>query len=342
MSDKKAFSLLELSIVITIIAILVTGALSVSVNDINQKKIEITNARIQEIYKALGNYLAINKRLPCPASPQVAKSTSNYGTEVDCSNSSPTSAIGIWRSESSANIWYGMIPIRALGLSSDFAEDGFGSKFSFFIVKGFASNDSSTGFSTNHANTYDGNGTTNRIRIHEKFSSTVREITNQAMFAIISHGPNKSAGFFPNGTVQNSLSTDPSEYSNSVNGSLDVIIGIANLYNYDAVTNSYPLMLTDTTKSIFDDIVFYKTREEMLIDFNLYNLIPCPAQTFTNLGYNNSISTTSFAWAQGSYNEISASTNACPSNMLKGIKYPTRRCGPFGVWNSYTIEDCLQ
>ncbi len=342
MPDKKAFSLLELSVVITIVAILITGALAISVNDLNERRTEVTKERIQTIYKAMGNYLAANGRLPCPASPQVARSTSTYGTEVDCSNSSPASSIGIWRSVWNANIWYGMVPIQTLGLSSDFGEDGFGAKFSYFIVKGFTSTDSSTGFATNHANTYDGNGTTNRIRIHEKFSSTIREITNQAMFAIISHGPNKFGSFIPNATVQNPASSDTSEIWNSVNGSLDNTAGTANLYNYDGALGTYPLMLTNTTSAIFDDILFYKTREEMLIDFKLYNLIPCPAQTFTNLGYNNSSGTTSFAWGAGTYDEISSSTNACESGRLKGVKYPTRRCGPFGVWNSYTIEDCLQ
>jgi prepilin-type N-terminal cleavage/methylation domain-containing protein len=82
-SSPKAFSLLELSIVILIASILVTGALSVSSSMTDERKIIITKDRMDVIYKALGTFLLKNKRLPCPASLLEIKSTSTtYGTEL--------------------------------------------------------------------------------------------------------------------------------------------------------------------------------------------------------------------------------------------------------------------
>ena len=65
---NKAFSLIELSIVLLIISILASSALSISTNSIINNKIKVTNDRINQLYKAIGNFLVINGRIPCPAS----------------------------------------------------------------------------------------------------------------------------------------------------------------------------------------------------------------------------------------------------------------------------------
>ena len=67
-NNKTAYSLLELSIVILIIAILISGAMTMSVGTLNNAKNKATQDKIAEIYKSLGNFLLANKRLPCPAS----------------------------------------------------------------------------------------------------------------------------------------------------------------------------------------------------------------------------------------------------------------------------------
>ena len=128
---KKAFSLIELSIVIIIISILISGILSSSITSINNAKIRNTRDRMAQIYQALGQYLVVNKRLPCPASIILLKSDADYGKEVGTDGS--CSGTGIYQSSSNANLVYGMVPIRALGLVNEMGEDGFESKIAYII-----------------------------------------------------------------------------------------------------------------------------------------------------------------------------------------------------------------
>ncbi|MFM2200516.1 MAG: hypothetical protein RL769_571 [Pseudomonadota bacterium] len=133
-TNKSAYSLLELSIVILIISILISGAMTMSVGTLNTAKNKSTQDKYAEIYKALGNFLLTNRRLPCPASLKKLKnSDSDYGAEVaNCSGT------GVYQSTTSTNLVYGAVPVKALGLANDMAEDAFESKLVYLIDKRFA------------------------------------------------------------------------------------------------------------------------------------------------------------------------------------------------------------
>ena len=59
-TSNTAFTMIELSVVILIIAILMFGTFSSS-GMVNSAKINVTKDRIDVVYKALGNFLLINK-----------------------------------------------------------------------------------------------------------------------------------------------------------------------------------------------------------------------------------------------------------------------------------------
>ncbi len=358
---KRAYTLLELSIVITIVAILATGGLAISTSGTIQKKEQITKQRIAEIYKKLGQFVIQNGRMPCPASPQLAKNSTTYGTEVDCSNQSPASSIGIWHSKWTYDyVWYGMIPTRTLGLPSEMAEDAFGTKFGYFIVKGFTNAgtfgaSANSGLSTNCS--FTGCSSTIGLALNEVLSTsltagtTLKNISDQGMFAIISYGANKYGGWPSNGTTQNSASTDNSESFNYlVPGSTDSPTnGSANVYKYTASsTSDISLVVKDYASDIFDDIVFYKTRNEMVADFNFYNLITCSTQSGFSKMYGAYVFDSIILAAYyntatiGYYDKVSPSANFCSSDFNKtlGPYYPTIRCGALGIWDTYLINDC--
>jgi prepilin-type N-terminal cleavage/methylation domain-containing protein len=325
MNNKKsytAFSLIELSVVITIIALVASAALSLSVSDSNSEKIAITNQKIEKIYKAMGVYLAQNGKLPCVAPVNIVKTSSSYGVAGSCS-STPSSGSGYWQSNTYSNLYYGMIPVQTLGLPVDMAEDGFGSKFAYVILKGFT--DATKFGSSDSTTTTDGS---NRIRLHKKISSgTPIEVTSDAMFVIISYGPNKNGAWNAGSTTQNSASSLSEETWNYVTGNIDSPAGKADFSTYNTLSSLYPFTFSYNVNN-FDDILFYKTRTEMVHDFKLYALLPCAAQTIS-----------SYAYPQASYGEIIASTTSCASYAV-GPRYPAKRCGAFGTWETHNVWDC--
>ena len=307
--QKKAYSLIELSIVILIISILISGALTVFSGSANNKKITTTKNRIDEIYKALGGFLLVNGRLPCPASIIAIKSTDvTYGTEGTAAGNC-TAGGGVYASGSS-NLVYGLVPVKTLGLPNEYAEDGFEGKIAYVVEKNFTS-------SSNFKNAT----ATATMSLSEITGGVSQVITNDAILALVSYGANKSGAFNANGTVQNTRSSDSSETENDLSSS--------NAFDKNLVFNA-------PDSDVFDDIVFYKTRNSLVSDFDALSLVNCLAGTLS-LSYP---SAAIYSWPESSYNQVVRSTTSCPAPYTTTVGFPTRRCGAFGVWESSVINPC--
>jgi prepilin-type N-terminal cleavage/methylation domain-containing protein len=324
-SLPKAFSLIELSIVILIASILITGALSFSTAGVNNARLKSTRERIDALYKSLANYVLVNKKLPCPASLMVVKSLDpvNYGLAVGADGS--CSGAGVYNNAASANpnVVYGMVPIKTLGLSNDMGEDGFENKIVYIIDNRFTKIDTplQTGFGLTIIGSH--------IIIEEKSAAASAIDTSAAIFALISYGPNKYGAFNANSNVQNSISLDIDERDN--------INDNANLFssgvNFDNI-----IVVSSNASDVFDDIVLYKTRNQMIIDFNAFNLILCPE---VNSGIDlYVVNGSNITWPQGYYNQIVIANNNCPTGYLGGTTIPTKRCEAFGVWGP-VINPCI-
>lgn len=310
---KKAFSLIELSVVIIIISILITGSLTASISAINSAKNKVTRDRMEQIYNALGNYLLINGHLPCPASLLEIKSTSaTYGESVGSAGA--CSGSGVYNSSVATNLVYGMVPIRALGLENDMAEDGFGSKLSYVIDMDFTGDN----FGTTAV-------PTDTITINENTGGVTHTNTEDAIFAVISHGANRSGAFSINSAVQNTRSTDASEMLNDVD-------------NISAPAFTKVFMSKAKNSEVFDDIVFYKTRNQIIANFDAFSKIFCVAGNLS-LTYGTAAN---YSFAQGAYDQVVISTTACPSGYQSTTQYPTRRCGALGVWQSFATNPCTE
>ncbi len=321
--NKKAFSLIELSIVIVVISILLSGALSIVTTTSNKAKVKTTNNNIDEIYKALKVYLLANKALPCPASITAVKSTNtNYGkisgTQVNCSES------GVYGSTTNSNIVYGMVPVKDLGLSSDVAEDGFGSKFAYVVDKRFTISGSS-GFGANSNNS-------GLIKVEEITSTgIVQNNTMEAIFLIISYGANKSGAFNANSSSQNSASTDAYEIVNGIvpTGATTATMG----------DNSAPYRIYSQVErsDVFDDVILYKTRNMLVIEANAFDLIKCPS------GKTESLYGSTITWSkEGKYGEVVVASTECPPGYRATVKYPTKRCNTFGQWQDGVVDPCTK
>lgn len=314
---------------IIIISILISGVLSASTNSANSNKVKVTNERIREIYKALGRYLMVNGKLPCPASIIAIKSSdANYGlpagAEGSCTTAGNCSASGVCNPAAGAtNLVYGMVPVQALNLSNDFAEDGFEDKIAYIVDKRFTKDTVVPDAGTDSFGTAP---STSTITINEiPITGVTQTNTDDAIFALVSYGSNKSGAFGVNSNTQFTRSSDATETEND----LDSLTSP----NFNKILN-----LSADSSDTFDDIVFYKSRNAIVSDFNAFLAIPCSGSgNSLNLNYGG---VASYSWSQASYNQIKASDTQCPPDYLIRANYPTRRCGAFGVWETSVIAPC--
>lgn len=313
--NPKAYSLLELSIVIVIISILITGAMTASVGGINNAKIKTTKDKMDTIQKALGSFISINGRLPCPAPINVRKSATNYGVAItsDASPSATATACngsGVFQSSSSSNLVYGMVPVVTLGLSKEIAEDGFESKIAYVVDKNFtvsANLNAYPDFSNNNFSIAAVVSSSNNVVIQEKRGENTVNAWTNSVFALISYGSNKGCAYGINSTTVNA-DTGGEESTNCHNGT-----------SFDNVF----LSKTDTSDT-FDDMITSLTARQIIAVFDLYRLLPC-----NNSGdeaiYPNSPVNSKNAW----FGQTVIGSACSGSDFDKNYR---KKCGQVGSW----------
>lgn len=322
---SRGFSLIELSIVILIISILISGALTVSVKKINNIKEDLTRDHIDKIYKALGHYVSVNGKLPCPASIiEVKTNSTSYGAVVgadgDCKGS------GVYASTTSTELVYGMVPVQILGLGSDVAQDGFGSKIAYIVDRRFT-DVAQFGLAASNS----GLMTVQELTSNDLIQTNADDI----ILSLISHGANEAGAFNSNSSTQNSRSSDIDELNND--------LGTITTPNYDDT-----LIYSSARSEVFDDIVFSKSRNSLVSDFGDLNLIVCEPGATNNDDV--TYDTETMTWPQAKYGQIVAatgstpgpSTGECPSDYTATVDKPTKRCGAFGVWDVGAINPCVE
>lgn len=204
---QSGFSLVEMSIVLAILSVVLTGLLPF-ILDANQKANEdITRERMARIEQALFAYhkaqtaAAATPRLPCPASATEVATSSNFGkmanyaaggTHGTCVNGgAPDASL---ESGSTTEVAFGMVPVRDLGLPEETAFDGFGRRFSYFVSLKSMSD-----------------GTAGEITVQDTNANA--KLTDAA-FAIVSHGANGHGGYTLGGSRRNASSTNTNEQEN--------------------------------------------------------------------------------------------------------------------------------
>lgn len=315
-NHKKAYSLTELSIVILILSILLSGSLTAFNKYDNNAKIKITQYRLKEVYKSMGAFLMSNGMLPCPASiidSKIANST--YGVQVG--SGANCVGTGVYQSTTATNLVYGMIPVSTLKLPSEMAEDGFGNKFTYIIDKRFATS----------ASSFDTTSPTGIITVKSKQPNAVDQTINtNIIFVIISHGANKYGSFAAKSTSQATRSSDSEELEND-----------ATTFDNSAKTAVFDnnIYYSSDSSDVFDDIIFFKARAPIIFDFDIASLIHCQ-------GYSETLYGTTITWPSAEFGQTVLASTACPNSATYnyGSKYPSRKCGFGGSWLGI-VHNCL-
>ncbi len=139
--SQAGFSLIELSIALTIIGIFMVGFLHLQKLQMSGKTMNETKANIDEINMAVSVYASRYGRLPCPASLTAKKEDETYGFAPDCRNVLSSSSIMadaghiITEGRDGEKVVIGKIPYRELNVPEKSSRDGWGKDF-YYAVSG--------------------------------------------------------------------------------------------------------------------------------------------------------------------------------------------------------------
>jgi prepilin-type N-terminal cleavage/methylation domain-containing protein len=267
MSNRvKGFTILELSIVLVIASVLITGFFSFTVNKTIDSAIKSNDDKLKLIDEAITKFYITNGYIPCPAPHTTAIGATGFGVSAaPC-----TSAVA--GTDDVGTIKIGTVPVRTLNLPDSFMFDQWGNRIRYGMVRvlgvdaaGYtAANPGAAAISV-----IDGSGNSmipNLTTLPPTFT-----ISDHVAYVVISHGPNSTGAYNYNGAQPIGCS----------GGGLDVEnCDINTTFRHSPfVTNSYDDSIRWSTRQILS----YKRSIETKSALSSY-IIPNPTE-YTYLVY---------------------------------------------------------
>lgn len=138
--SNAGYSLTELAISTTVIAILATGALQMIKSRENNQNYIKTQENIIKIQQALNSFIHKNNYIPCPSIPNLKEDNINFGKSENMDISGDVTVNKIYNEDTKTCSNNGIInsvgsiPVRTLNIADKLTYDGWGRKFSFRIA----------------------------------------------------------------------------------------------------------------------------------------------------------------------------------------------------------------
>ncbi|MBI2707021.1 MAG: type II secretion system protein [Proteobacteria bacterium] len=190
---EAGFSLLELALVLVILGIIGGMGLPLLKARISHTAIVKTRENQEHVLQAIAAFVEKNRRFPCPASPQNVGE--NYGVEPRERRCSGSKAEGI-------------VPFRTLGISENFAKDGFKRWMTYVVDSNLADKEHE-----NNIHAVSGG----RVIVYNEQEHPV--IVNQTLknpnfiaLVLISHGESGEGAFVGNGQSTKMISEEASPH----------------------------------------------------------------------------------------------------------------------------------
>jgi len=244
---RRGFTLIELTVVLTIISVMVGGSLVLLVTSTQQAAFNSTVATMDAIEKALLNYSAAFSRIPCPSSLTALSGSASYGIEAG------TTAGGVGTGEcvtgmtpaanyeaASSGAEEGGVPTRALRLPDSYMYDGWGHRLRYAVNPAYTVTTAAQCPTASRA-----------ITVND---STGTARSTAAIYAIISHGANGHGAYTPSGIIVNAASTNTDELQNCNCTST----GAPNASYVPTYIQKAPIPNSASPHNSFDDIVAFK------------------------------------------------------------------------------------
>lgn len=149
--DQKGFSLIELTVVLTIVALLIAGVASLFHSYMTAERVDEQETKIASVEDALAHFIAsdmdengvLELRYPCPADPSITPGSDGYGEEQrDASGTEclETGAIvKVTNPNTGGDVFIGALPFASLGISSEAALDVYKNQLTYAISESLVS-----------------------------------------------------------------------------------------------------------------------------------------------------------------------------------------------------------
>ncbi|MBA4130696.1 MAG: hypothetical protein C0519_04650 [Hyphomicrobium sp.] len=229
---RGGFSLVEISIVLVVVSVMISGVLPYITESQKTNAANDTAERLEAIELAMLTFRAANGFIPCPSDIDAALNGGTFGTAVasGCATANFTDA----------NNAAGGVPTRDLGLSDEYAFDGWGRRMTYHVTRTLTGAGYGAG--------------TGALTVNDA-SGAAR--TTAAAYAVVSHGPNGHGAYTRAGTRFSFGATDPREQENcECDASATATTYDSILVQSMAIPNSNPL-------AAFDDIVRYQLKPSL-------------------------------------------------------------------------------
>jgi len=192
MQKQYGFSMIELAVVLTIVGIVMSMVLPMlGAMEIRQR----TTTTVQGLHNieiALRSFIVQEKRLPCPALPNLSKSNPNYGFEASTPGNCDSATI-------SGNTAHGIVPWRTLDMSSGLI-DGYGQRFTYAVLQAATIEQAFE------------NTLTGQILVFNNEATPVQiNNGNNSIVLVMSHGKNGYGGYLPGGNRKTLPSSTPEQ-----------------------------------------------------------------------------------------------------------------------------------
>jgi prepilin-type N-terminal cleavage/methylation domain-containing protein len=232
---KQGFSLLELSIVLVIISIVVTGGLSLTTAKIGQDQLENTYDEMVNIQKALQAYVTEFGKLPCPASLTLARTDTLYGRQAtDCVDATPPAGITQveYPAASGKYVRIGGVPFYTLQMPERYLDDSFNNRYYYAVSESFIT--SATSASVGNIRVTDSAGVS---------------ISDEVAYTLFSSGKtHKGAYVAKTGTLSTACVSTEKDGENC---------------NNDGIFTDAPYNDGTVTGQFYDDIILWQTRMQL-------------------------------------------------------------------------------
>lgn len=333
-NSTTGFTLLEMSIVVLILGILLVGGINLHLSIVELSEKNLSSDRIYIVDKAIREYILKNLHLPCPSNILLSETDNNYeenfGKELRDSNGECfTEEEGYFKHD---DYIAGGVPIKVLGLPSEYAEDAWGNRILYVVDKKYAK--SKIGF-------FASGGASINIKGTQDTGEKV--VTNRAIYVLISSGQNGN-GAFRDG-IQNDINADLDDAKNIITTKASTSYNPLDP-NSSSSTNHNPVFIKDINNKNFDDIVYYRDKNSLIFELDLEDS-PCSMNELHNVIDSNypdsNINCSNGFCFQGT--EV-YSIGKCGDNMISenpnidssGNYKPSRRCQKYGQWSNIMYE----